>query len=494
MTMLFAASALAQTYNFGDVRASVDIPNDFEMILTPYNLSTHTEWIAEHGLDYDALANQFEAEGILLEAFDEKNNRTLVITALRDVDGQTYFDLNNQDEDMRKEYRLSHTNGTAYGLLGYSYSSAKWANYGKNAMRFLQTQYSLRQEGELICTGYQRRTIRNGYTITLDMQVRGRNAKNSDNTALEKITKTFEFTEILPMPALPIKLAVSSAPPAETNEETFAIKGTTLKKATVTATVFSLGSSGGQSYTATAGGNGSFTLKVTLPSPGVYSVTLTAEAEGAITAKRLYAVKYQKGILPVDVVVSPSETLGDETIISGTTIAGAKIQLAISGPLTYTKTVTGNKFNFKVDTSAEGSYQFVLSVNKKGLQERVFTYSSTRTYSDSERDEKVRSSAKKITYANLPKTENKGKTVVVTGYITGAELKINEWVVTLAMTKTNSSYKDIVYLICKEEPAYGVDSKVKVYGQASGTFSELNDDGNIKSYPRIDVSFIDPAE
>lgn len=494
LSALFISGALAQTYTFGDVRASVDIPTDYEMILTPYNLSTHTEWIAEQGLDYDALSNSFEAEGILLEAFDRDNNRTLVITALKDVDAQTYFDLNNQDEDMRKEFRVGHTNGSTYSILGYSYSSAKWANYGKNAMRFLQTKYELRQEGQLVCSGYQRRTIRNGYTITLDMQVRGRSAKDADNAALEKVMKTFAFTEILPMPALPIKLAVSSAPPAETNEDTFVIKGTTARKAAVTAAVFSLGSTGGETFTDTANGSGAFSIKVKLPSQGVYSVTLTAEQEGAITAQRLYSVTFQKGILPVDLTVTPGDTLNDQTVFSGTTVDGAKVQLSISGPLTYSRTVNGNKFTFKVDTSAEGTYNFVLSVNKKGLQERVFTFTGVRSYTDAEREEKVRSAARKIAYGNIAKNENQGKAVVQTGYITGVNQSINEWVVTLALTKSGDHYKDIIYLICAQEPAYAEGAKVKIYGRCAGAYSVLNEDGNVKNYPRIDVSYIDPAD
>ena len=492
--LCLTAPAMAETYSFGDIRATVEIPEDYTVVLTPYNLSTQTEWLAQQGLDYDALANDFEAEGILLEAFDEKNGRTLVITALRDVDGQTYFDLNNQDEDMRKEYRVSHTNGSAYGVLGYTYSSAKWVNYGKNALRFLNTQYALRQEGQLVCSGYQRRTIRNGYTITLDMQVKDRSAKEADNNALEKVMKSFSFTEILPMPELPVKLAITTAPPTETNDNTFTIKGTTAKKATVTAAVFSIGTNGSSSYTTTAGGNGSFSIKCTLPGQGVYSVTLTSEAEGAITAQRIYSVTYQQGILPVDLLQTPGDTLNDQTIVSGTTIAGAKIQLAISGPNNYSRTVSGNKFNFKVDTSAEGTYQFVLSVNKKGLTERVFTFSGTRKYTDAERIEKVRDEAKKITYANLSKNENNGKTVVITGYLTGVTQSINEWVVTVAMTKSGNTYKDIVYVICQEEPPLEEGTMLKVYGKASGAYSVINDEGNIKNYPRIDELYMEPAQ
>ena len=296
------------------------------------------------------------------------------------------------------------------------------------------------------------------------------------------------------MPELPIKLTVSAAPPAETNEDTFTIKGTTARKATVTATVFSLGSAGGQSYQTTANGSGSFSIKVKLPAQGVYSLTLTAEAEGAITAQRLYSVTFQQGILPVDLVTNPGDTLNDETVFSGTTVAGAKIQLAISGPINYSKSVSGSQFNFKVDTSAEGTYQFVLSVTKKGLQDRVFTFTAVRSYTDAEREDKIRASAKKMTYANLPKAENRGKSVVETGWITGIEKNIDEWVVTFALTQTNSGYKDIVYLICREEPAWSVGDQVKVYGTASGTFSEINEDGKIKSYPRIDVSFMEAAQ
>lgn len=489
-----AAMASAETYSFGEIRAQVDIPSDYETVLTLYNLSSQTDWIASQGMDYDALANSFESEGILLEAIDADTNRTLVISALRDTDAQTYFDLNNQDEDMRKEFRTSHTNGSAYSILGYSYSSAKWANYGKVNLRFLQTKYTLRQNGQLVCSGYQRRTIRNGYTITLDMQVRDRTAKDADNAALEAVMKTFNFTEILPMPELPVKLTVSTAPPAETSESTFTIKGTTARKATVTAAVFSLGSPGGQSFKTTANGSGSFSIKVTLSAQGVYSLTLTAEAEGAVTAQRLYSVNFQQGVLPVDLVAHPGDTLNDETVFSGTTATGAKTQLAVSGPINYSKTVTGNKFNFTVDTSAEGTYQFVLSVTKKGMQERSFTFTAVRSYTDTERVEKVRAQAKKMTYANLPKAESRGKYVVETGWITGVEKNIDEWVVTFAMTKSGSSYKDIVYLICREEPAFTEDAYVKVYGLAAGTFSEISDDGKIKSYPRIDVSFMEDAQ
>ncbi|MBR1584690.1 MAG: hypothetical protein IJ662_04045 [Clostridia bacterium] len=491
LALLFTASALAETYSFNEINASVDIPKDYEVVLTPFNLSANAAWMERHGMDYDATLNEFEAEGILLQAYDAENNRVFVLSALADLDGQTYFDLNNQDEAMRKEFRTNHTNGIGYSTLGYSYSSAKWVNYKGTTLRFLQTKYSLRQDGQQVCTGYQRRTIRNGYTITLDMQVRDRAAKEADNTALEKIMKTFTFSQILPMPEVPVKLSISSAPPTETNEDTFTIKGTTGKNANVTATVVSLGSGGSKNYNVTAGKNGAFSIKVTLPAQGVYSVTLTSEAEGAKTAQRLYSVTFRQGMLPVDITLSPNAVLSDSTVISGSTIGGAKTQLSVSGPVNFSKTSTSKTFKFTVDTSAPGTYQFVLAVTKKGLEERVFTYTGTRTYTDAELEARMRSSAKKVTYAQLSKNIAEGKTVTFTGYLTAINPSIDEWVLTVAMTKSGSSYKNSVYVISKTQPQFVVDDQVKLYGTYSGKYSVLDADGNVKTYPRVDAILIE---
>ena len=492
--LLLTASAVAEVYTFNEIYVKVDIPKDYEVVLTPYNLSANSTWMQTQDMDYDATLNEFEAEGIFLKAYDAENGRVFVLTAVKDLDGQTYFDLNQQDEGMRKEYRTNHTNGVGYSVLGYSYSSAKWATYKKPTLRFLQTKYTLRQDGKLVCTGYQRRTIRNGYTITLDMQVRGRDAKDADNRALESIMKSFAFTQILPMPEVPVKLTLSSPPPTETNEDTFTIKGKTEKNGKVTATVVSLGSSGSKVYNETANKKGVFSIKVKLPAQGVYSVTLSAQDEKSRTAQRLYSVTYQKGMLPVDLTVFPSNILSDSTTISGTTIRGAKTQLSVSGPVNFSKTSTSRQFKFKVDTSAPGTYQFILSVTKKGLVERVFTYTCERVYSDSEQAAKVRSAATKISsYSQLSKKIAVGKGVTFTGYVASVNPSINEWVVTIAMSKSGSTYKNNVYVISKTEPNLAPDSKVRVYGTYTDKYSVLDSEGNVKTYPRVDAVYIEPA-
>ena len=492
LMLLMISAALAESYSFSDIYASVEIPKDYEVVLTPNTLSRNAAWMTSQGMDYDATLNEFEADGILLKAYDGENNRILVITALKDLDAQNYFDLNQQDEAMRKEFRTNHTNGVGYSTLGYTYSSAAWRNYKGNTLRFLVTKYSLRQEGEQVCTGYQRRTIRNGYTITLDMQVRNRTAKDADNTALEKVMKTFKFSKILPMPPVPVKLTMSSIPPTETSEDTFTVKGTTAKKASVNVNVISMSGNSSKSYPVIANNKGVFSVKVTLPGQGTYSVIVTSEAEGAKQAQRQYSVTYKKGMLPVDVTQSPSSSLEDSTVIAGTTIQGAKVQLSVSGAITYNKTSTSKTFKFTVDTSKEGTYNFVLAVTKKGLEAKTFTYTCTRSYSEAERISKTKSSARKITsYAQLSKETSVGRAVTFVAYVTAVNPSINEWVTTVAFAKSGSNYKSFAYIISSFEPPAREGDKVRIWGTYGDKYSVQDTEGNVKTYPRVEASIIE---
>lgn len=492
MLVFLMPAALADTHTFSEGYFSIDLnPKDYDKVLTPYNLSANQEWIESQGEDYQIVVNTFENEGILLKAYDNKNNRIFVVTALQNWDAQQYFDLNEQDDDMRKEFRQSHTNGSAYGVLGYSYSKAAWKKYDNDVNRILHTKYSLKENGTVSCTGYQRRTIRNGYTITLDMQVYGRKAGSSDEKALETIMKTLRFTRILPMPELPIKLNFTSAPPQETNEATFTVKGITAKKAIVTATVMSFGSSNAITYNDTASSSGAFNFKVKLPSQGVYTITVTAEKEGCIAAQRMFSVTYQKGMLAVQLDVGPGETLTDETILSGSTEKGATTQVSVTGPVDYTKSTTSQNFSFKLDTSVEGTYTIILKVTKKGMNERVFTFTSTRSYSNTERTAKLKTEAKSLSYQNLSKSANKGKLVELEGYVAEVKQNTNEWVVKYALSKSGDNYKEICYVVFTEDPGVQPGSMGVLYGMAAETYSVLTEGGEIKMYPRIEGYFIE---
>lgn len=269
-------AASAENFTYDDFCATFTLPNGvYSEVITAQNYESKADFLVSQGYDEDYLRSDFEENGLRMIAFDTRNNRRFVLTAEQDVDAKNYFDLNDQDEAMRKKFRTGHTDGSVYGILGYNYSSATWKNYGGNVLRFLQTKYTLYQGGEFRYAGAQRRTIRNGYTITLDMQTPGRKLGDDDVRALESIMKTWNFTRILDTPELPIQLVLTSEPPQETHDATFVIKGNTLSKAGARVTVINTSGTQSAAFETTAGSNGKFSLKVTLPSRGVYTVKLT---------------------------------------------------------------------------------------------------------------------------------------------------------------------------------------------------------------------------
>lgn len=494
-----ASAAQNQTFVFSDIYAQLALDTSvFDMVLTPDNLSQNTAWLSLQGKDPDAMANSFETEGIILEAYDLSESRTLVITANQDVDANNYFDLNTQDESMRRTYRQSHTNGSAYGLLGYTYSTATWRNYGKNADRFLRTKYVLKQNGEEVCKGYQRRTIRNGYTITLDLQVTGRALKSADEKLLEKVMSGFEFTQILDAPAGACKLTVSSDPPREVSSDTLTLSGSATAKATVTATLISLTTSTTKVFSDTASSKGKYELKITFPEQGTFSLMLTAQTEDGRTAQKSYTVMYQRNYLPLNLDAEvPYQLSGDTLVISGTTISGAKTQVSVSGPVTYQKTKTSKTFSFTIDTSKEGTYQIIVTASKKGLNTRTLTYTAVRTYTEEEKTRKTKEDALNVTYKKLVAgiKDYAGKVFAYTGYVLEVNQTGEEWTMKVALSMSGTTYKDIIYVISKTEPTFAPTDKVMLYGTLSANpYVEVVDGAGTSEFPRFELLIMEAAQ
>ncbi len=492
----FPALAAEKTvFTFSDIRAQLALDtSSFDVVLTPENLTENYSWLTENGYEPDNVEADFQDSGILMQAFDSANGRTLVITAKADVDAETYFDINTVEDDVRKAFRQAHTNGSTYSLLGYDYSSATWKNYGKNLLRFLRLQYVLKYGGEEQYRGYQRRTIRNGYTITLDLQVKGRKLKTADEKLLDEILKGMTFTEVLTAPPGACKLIVSE-PPSEVNDDDLTVSGTTDANANVTLALISMTGSAGGTFTDKAGSKGKFSIKVKFPEAGTYSMVVTASTEDGRTTQRSFSVMYQKNYIPLNFTSAvPAQLTSDSLTISGTTIKGVKTQVSVSGPVTYQKASTSKSFSFTFDTDKEGTYQILITASKKGLETRTVAYTAVRTLTDAERIQKTRDSAQNTAYKTLKSDLSKyvGKTFAYTGYVLEITPSGSEWTVKFALTKSGATYKDIVYLICKEEPQYAVFSKVKMYGTLSeNTYIEIVEGSGTSEYPRFELLFFE---
>ncbi|MBO2516224.1 MAG: hypothetical protein CW338_02965 [Clostridiales bacterium] len=485
--------ASAETFTFNDFGASLSLPSGvYSKVITKENYAQNADYLISQGYDMDYVTADFEEEGLYLMAFDTKNGRRFILTAVQDANAKNYFDLNEQNDDMRKDFRTSHTDGTAYGLLGYNYSSAQWKNYGGNVMRFLQTRYTLTRDGVQVWQGAQRRTIRNGYTITLDMQTPGRKVTDADVKALETIMKTFDFIRILPVPELPIKLVISSEPPAETHSDTFTLKGKTLAKAKATVSVISTSGTQAGSYTAEANGSGNFSVKIKLPSRGNYVVTVTVQREGSMDATRTYSVSYDPHRIIATMSRVPGDILEGKTVIKGTSEGGVQVQLIVTGPVEYVKSTTNKNFSFTVDTSAEGDYTFRLVMSKKGFNERTFEYTGTRSLTAEERLRQLKSSAIHPEYSRLTANAESynGQLFVYSGYLLECRQGDGSYLYTIALSKSGSSYKNVVYLNSEVPLSVSVGQQIRFYGTKTGDIVVANGDKTV-SVPKFDLLFLE---
>jgi len=487
-------AASAEAYEFTGVHAGVSLPEGvYDPVLTPANLKDHEAFIQSQGGTVAAWAADFEAKGILLQAYDNANNRMLVITALKDVDGQQYFDINEHTPDVRAKYRTSHGASGAYSILGYRYDSVSWKNFPKVG-RFLQLRYSYRQGGEVVRRGYQRRSIRNGYTITVDLQVFGRQLTTRDNTALNKVFDTFAFSQILPVPPLPISLDETATAPVETSKSSFVMKGKTKPEASLRAVLMSFSSSETKVFEAKANKAGVYNMPIDLPGENIYVMTLTVSSPGLEDLNRSYNIRYQSGLIPVSLAMAPPAELKEDqfTLAGSTTESGVRATLTVNGEETSKNVARNGSFSFTFDTKAEGNYAIRLVLTKKGLQDRVFNYTAMRVLSPEARENLLRQNALSPTYQELITNPNMydGKMLMYEGTLISKEDKQDSWVLRFALTKTDAGFSDVLLLTSDTEPAFQAGSQVRVFGQMVGMNIGRDDQGQEETLPRLSLNLI----
>ncbi len=495
LLLLQAAPARADEYQFPSIPASAALPAGvYETVLTPDNLSGMESFIKAEGRTAAEYLAEFNAKGILLKAYDREEDRILVISALADVDAGLYFDINGHTPATRAKYRASHGDDGAYAVLGYDYDSIAWKNFA-NAGRFLMLRYSLRQSGNLVCRGFQRRTIRNGLTITLDLQVYGRRLTAGDNTALNRVFDTFRFSSILPMPPLPVTFTETATAPRETDKPSFTLKGKTAPGARLSAVLIPLSTNKAQVFAATAAKNGNYVLEVELPAEGFYVMTLSVEAEGALPVEKQYSINYEEGLLPVSILGEPPERIGGDVLtLAGTTLSGVEAELTVNGKTLKKTTGRSGAFSFDVDTSAQGSYSIRLTLRKKGHDARAFEYFCERTDADSQRLQYVRENAVAALCGELAADPEafEGKLVAIDGIIVSKEPKEEEWEIVIGSEKAGSGVEEYAVLSAAFDPGFVTGEAVRAFGELIGANSAAADGGTEAVYPKLRLELMEP--
>lgn len=492
--LLLAVPALAQTFTFDDVYLSLDIPSGYTVI-TPETAQANAQLLLAKGYNASEVPEIFAAEGILLQAWNASADMCFELTALRDPDAERFFDLDQQTPADRGAYRKEHLSGESYELLGLKYSSAEWkktSQYG----RVLVLKYTQSEGGSILYRGYARKAIRNGYTIQFNMKVYDRLPKAADSKALDKIMDTVSFTQVLPLPATAIeKVTFTSIPPVETNTDTFTVEGTGEPGLQIVGALARPGAGSTEVLTATINKKGNFSMPVKLPAEGVYVMTLTIlNGETVVqTADDFEIITYDRSLLPVNIINAVSSTItSDKTIISGTSVKGAKVQLTY-GDTNKQMTVGADKaFRFSVDTSTEGIYSFTLSVSKKGMDTRSFQFSGTRVFTEDERRSAIKREAVKPAYKVLVSKINgyDGRVMVYTPYVTEIHQDGPDWLLTMAMTRTKGGvYKEFIVVSTSEEPNLTIGTAYKMYLRCVGMYTVLSEGGKETQYPSFELLF-----
>ena len=148
------------------------------------------------------------------------------------------------------------------------------------------------------------------------------------------------------------------------------------------------------------------------------------------------------------------------------------------------------KFKFEITTAAEGAYEVVLSMQKKGFSNRREKYTVNRVITTQDTQNRTAEKAIHPAYAALVKNADKyvGSTMYYDVHIVAVEQVEDEWIITGALKKSKGEYSNYIYYVAKSDPQLAVENKVKIYGTLIGTHSVETEEG-ASAYPELDYLF-----
>lgn len=493
--LLVCSTASAQTFSYDEMNAAFDLPHQEYTILTPDNLGLHPSWVAAQGSTPEELSAQWREDGVLLVAVPLSGDGQIVISAVQNEDSVRMFDVDQQSSNARSNYRLSFSKNQVMQDEGYTFKSTDWKS-SKTHGRFLVLKYTRTDDGKSY-SGYQYRTVRNGYTIVVDYFVTGRSIKSSERKALDGIMESFTFTKVLEKPASSIPaIVMEDNPPLETNTGKFTVSGTGEPGLKLTAVILRMSSPEPIIVEKTVNKSGKFSFSVKLPEEGVWLMTMTVSNGDTVTEELVFnTTTYKKTLLPVNITSEiPAVIYGDTLTITGTTLSGVEVQCLCG--LDYAKTVKTNssgKFTFKLNTKEAGEYDIVLVFAKKNLSSRRYTYTVNRIVTDEQFRDRCRDEAVKPAYNTLRSklTGYTGRIMVYKLYVTDIIEDDGGYLIRMAMNKKSSGYTNIVYVRTDTYPDLEIGSRHTTYGRCSGEVEVTLSDGSVETVPGFDLLFFD---
>jgi len=521
--LAFCACAQADTeIALEPCAGKMSINEDNFILLTPGNLSDHPDLVSSLGMSQEELLQDWEARGVQFQAWTKKMDSCLEVTVIQDEESARYIDLEQKTRKERNEYLNLHKGSGRFAQDGFTILKPAWKKqkYGGN---FLKFEYK-RTVGEKTWRGYIRKTVRNGYTVMLDYQAFDRLPRRTDEDQLNRIANTVSFEVRDPVqiaqeaaqqsgdadasqgitldpnevPALSAGLIkLTTYPPNQTNTGVFTLEGTSTPNGRVTLVCMRVSKIEAHRFSADVSSKGNFKINVVLPEEGAWNFTIGLEVDGQLTGDydivNKHSVEFKKSLLPVTLDTPIPDTLtSDELTISGTTDKGVNIQciVQLNGNAIFNKQVKTNgtgAFKFKTSTADEGDYDFILTFQKKGLDNERLAFKSSRTLTAADTQARANTKAIHPAYKALTKNMDSyiGKTMVYSVHIVEVKQVSDEWIIKAALKKNRGIYSSFLYYTANTDPGLAPDTKVKVYGVFTGGYPVQSEE-DIVTYPGFD--------
>ena len=517
LTAVCACAAAENEYTLDSISGKMSFDESSFVVLTPANLPEHPDLLSAIGKTADDLRAEWAERGVVLQAWGKGAKKTVVeVSVVQDDESAKYFDTESRTRAERKQWSaevVSKAKGRGYSVFDMIIKKHEKSG------NFVEFEYLYNGDGESH-RGIYREIVRNGYTLSLDYQVYDRKPTKTDIDTSRHITNTVtvesaaspaetvtgedtpESTEGSNVPAgASNTLSVSVLPPEQTNEGVFTVEGTAYPGSEVIVVAMRWSGSSYR-FPTTAGNNGKFSVKITLPDEGLYQFTVNMCINNITVADAiLNQVTYSKTLLPFTLNTEvPDELTTDELVISGTTLRNVDIQCIVSlGGRTITAkprdTVRTNgtgAFTFKIPTAEEGEYDIRLTFSKKGLNSARYDKTATRVFTVADQHARIAGSAEKVNYNTLVKKLDsyKGKTIVFDAFVTDVRQVGDEWMITAAQKLNKGSYSNFLIYMSSDDPGLAAGTKVKLYGVCVGAYPVQSEEENTL-YPGFDYLFFE---
>lgn len=475
----FASGALAQQVVMEDSGAAMEFPDPW-LVLSPSTVRIYKDVLGDAGMDAEAMAARYARDGVVCEGWSEDFQQSLRLIVTADERSLRIHDIERATDSERTALKNLFSNNRYEGQRSsVRYQSASWLTHSSMG-RFLLLRYTVKENEVITERGLQYFTIRNGVNYIIDWSVKDRRLTNADLTWFrQSILENFIFTVQIDPPPLPVTLDVTL--PTETGIGALTLEGTASANAGLALTYTDGESEEEVLSVGSANADGSFRLVFELPEAGIYTVTLTAEKEGFTPASVSGPLTYEPRLLPVNFTEWPEgQVTGDTTTLSGTTVAGANLQLLTETGVTTKRASSSGTFSFELTTKAEGEYAYTLAVNKDGYDQRRIPVSFTRVITEQQRMQQIKDSAQRISYANLQNKSSQylGAVMRLSGQVVGISQGQGAWFIRMNIVKNaKGNWTSPVLISCSDNPGIEEGSNIVVYASVTEPFIEQSESG-----------------